>query len=40
MKEKHLENAVETFRGSEVKIIKEGERYLGAVIGNEVYEKS
>ena len=40
VKEKYLENAVESFRGSEVKITKEGKRHLGALIGNEAYKKS
>ena len=39
MKEKYLENAVELFRGNEVKITKEGKRHLAPVIGNEAYKK-
>ena len=40
VKEKYLENAVEPFRESEVKVTKERKRHLGAVIGNEAYKKS
>ena len=35
IKEQYLENALETFRGSEVKIITEEKKYLGAAIGSE-----
>ena len=38
MKEKYLENAIEPFRGSEVKIKKEGKRHRAAVIRNEAYQ--
>ena len=40
VKEKHLENSVETFREKEVKITKELKRHLLAVTGNEAYKKS
>ena len=38
--EQHLENAIETFRGSEVKITTEGKKHLGAAIGSEDFKAS
>ena len=35
-----MENALETFRGSEVKIITEEKKYLGAAIGSEDFKAS
>ena len=40
VKEQYLENAVETFRGSEVKITKKGKKHLGAAIGGEDFKAS
>ena len=40
VKEQHLENAVETFKGKEVKITKGVKRHVQAVTGNEAYKKS
>ena len=40
VKEQYLENATETFRGSEVKITTEGKKHLGAAIGSEDFKAS
>ena len=40
VKEQYLENTIETFRGSEVKITAEGKKHLGAAIGREDFKAS
>ena len=40
VKEKHLENAIETFRGSKVKITSEGKKHLGTAIGSKDFKAS
>ena len=40
VKEQYLENAIETFRGSEVKITTEGKKHLGVAIGSEDFNAS
>ena len=40
VKEQYFENAIETFRGSEVKISTEGGKHLGAAIGSENFNAS
>ena len=38
LKGSYLENAAKTFRESEVKITKEGKKYLRTVIGSKTYK--
>ena len=38
VKEQYLENAIETFRGSEVKITTEGKKHLRAAIGSKSFK--
>ena len=40
VKEKHLENAVESFKGKKIKLTEEVKRHLQVVTGNEAYKKS
>ena len=40
VKGQDLENAIEIFRGSEVKITTERKKHLGAAIGNEDFKAS
>ena len=40
VKEQYLENAIETFRGSEVKMTAKGKKHLGAAIGSEDFKAS
>ena len=39
-KKQYLENAIETFRGSEGKITTKGKKHLGAAVGSEDFQAS